>query len=126
MIKAFIGLQKLRRKIYLKAKAELAWRFWGLFVHVCKYETLYEAYKVAKRNGGAPGVDGVTFADIELAGAEAFLIGLRNELVTGTYRPVPPKNLIRANNTVFCSAIHLDILDFSVRSSGALLDESAN
>ncbi len=73
MTKASIGLQELRRKIYLKAKAEPAWRFWGLFVHVCKYETLHEAYKVAKRNGGAPGVDGVTFAFIELAGVESFL-----------------------------------------------------
>ena len=89
MTKASIGLEELRRKIYLKAKAEPAWRFWGLFVHVCKYETLHEAYKVAKRNGGAPGVDGVTFADIELAGAEAFLTGLRDELVAGTYRPLP-------------------------------------
>ena len=33
MTKASIGLQELRRKIYLKAKAEPAWRFWGLFVH---------------------------------------------------------------------------------------------
>ncbi len=89
MTKPSIGLQELRRKIYLKAKAEPAWRFWGLFVHVCKYETLHEAYTVAKRNGGAPGVDGVTFADIELAGAEAFLTGLRDELVAGTYRSLP-------------------------------------
>ncbi len=36
MIKASIGLQELRRKIYLKAKAEPAWRFWELFVHGCQ------------------------------------------------------------------------------------------
>ncbi len=89
MTKASIGLQELRRKIYLKAKAEPAWRFWGLFVHVCKYETLHEAYKVTKRNGGAPGIDGVTFAVIESAGIETFLTGLRDELVAGTYRPLP-------------------------------------
>ena len=58
MTKASIDLQELRRRIYLKAKAEPAWRFWGLFVHVCKLETLREAYKMAKRNGGAPGIDG--------------------------------------------------------------------
>ncbi len=68
MTKASITLQELRRKIYLKAKAEPAWRFWGLFVHVCKFETLHEAYKLAKRNGGAPGVDGVTLATIESGG----------------------------------------------------------
>ena len=60
MIKASMDLQELRRKIYLKAKAESAWRFWGLFVHVCKLETLREAYKMAKRNNGAPGIDGVS------------------------------------------------------------------
>ena len=89
MTKASITLQELRRKIYLKAKAEPAWRFWGLFVHVCKFETLHEAYKLAKRNGGAPGVDGVTFIAIEEAGMEAFLTELRDELVTGMYRPLP-------------------------------------
>jgi len=59
MIKASISLQDLRRKIYLKAKAEKRWRFWGLYVHVCKMETLQEAYRMAKRNNGAPGIDGV-------------------------------------------------------------------
>ena len=73
MIKAPISLQDLRRKIYLKAKADKAWRFWGLYVHVCKRETLQEAYKMAKRNNGAPGIDGVTFDAIEAAGREAFL-----------------------------------------------------
>ena len=43
MIKAPIGLQDLRRRIYRKAKAEPTWRFWGLYVHVCKLETLREA-----------------------------------------------------------------------------------
>ena len=88
MIKASIDLQELRRRIYLKAKAEPAWRFWGLFVHVCKLETLHEAYKAAKRNNGAPGIDGVTFASVESAGVEAFLRGLRDELVTERYLPL--------------------------------------
>ena len=42
MIKASINLQDLRRRIYVKAKAEPSWRFWGLYVHVCKMETLRE------------------------------------------------------------------------------------
>jgi hypothetical protein len=62
MIKAPINLQDLRRRIYVKAKAEPTWRFWGLYVHVCKRETLQEAYQMAKSNDGAPGVDGVTFS----------------------------------------------------------------
>src|SRR3981081_2395637 len=43
MTKASINLQDLRRRIYVKAKAETTWRFWGLYVHVCKMETLSEA-----------------------------------------------------------------------------------
>ncbi|QVL49837.1 MAG: hypothetical protein KFB96_04945 [Thiocapsa sp.] len=84
-----IDLQDLRKRIYIKAKAEPAWRFWGLYVHVCKEETLHAAYAMAKANNGAPGSDGVTFAAIEAAGVEAFLQGIRDELVTGTYRPQP-------------------------------------
>src|SRR5437870_3708038 len=51
MIKTPISLQDLRRRIYVKAKAEPTWRFWGLYVHICKMETLHEAYqlKVARR-----------------------------------------------------------------------------
>jgi RNA-directed DNA polymerase len=65
-----ISLQDLRRRIYVKAKAEPAWRFWGLYVHVCKLETLREAYRLAKENNGAPGIDGVTFEAIEADGVE--------------------------------------------------------
>ena len=88
MIKTPINLQDLRRKIYTKAKAETAWRFWGLYVHVCKMETLNEAYWLAKKNNGAPGIDGVTFEAIEQSGVEAFLQQLRDELAAQTYRPM--------------------------------------
>jgi RNA-directed DNA polymerase len=88
MTKAPISLQDLRRRIYAKAKAEPSWRFWGLFVHICKRETLREAYRLAKEKNGAPGSDGVTFEAIEAAGAEAFLEQIRHELVQGTYRPM--------------------------------------
>ncbi len=88
MTKAPISLQDLRRKIYLKAKAEKSWRFWGLYVHVCKMETLEEAYRMAKENDGAPGIDGVTFEAIAESGLQGFLEGIRNELQSGTYRPM--------------------------------------
>jgi RNA-directed DNA polymerase len=88
MIKASTSLQELRRKIYLKAKSEKTWRFWGLYVHVCKLETLREAYKLAKKNNGAPGIDGVTFEATQEAGLDDFLSEIRNELVSCTYRPV--------------------------------------
>src|ERR1017187_359406 len=87
MTKAPISLQDLRRSLYVKAKAEPSWRFWGLYVHVCKMETLREAYQMARSNDGAPGIDGVTFEAIEESGAEGFLVQIRDELVTNTYRP---------------------------------------
>ena len=88
MTKAPISLQDLRRSLYVKAKAEPPWRFWGLYVHVCKMETLREAYQMARSNDGAPGIDGVTFEAIEESGAESFLKQIREELVTNTYRPM--------------------------------------
>jgi RNA-directed DNA polymerase len=88
MIKAPISLQDLRRKIYLKAKSEKGWRFWGLYVHICKRGTLQEAYKMAKKNNGAPGIDGVTFEAIEEVGLEALLEQIQDELVSGAYRPM--------------------------------------
>jgi RNA-directed DNA polymerase len=87
MTKAPSKLQDLRRKIYIKAKAETSWRFWGIYVHVCKIETLREAYLLAKQNKGAPGIDGVTFDAIEAEGSEEFLQKIQNELVTKTYYP---------------------------------------
>ena len=88
MRKAPIELHDLRRRIYVKAKAEPEWRFWGLFVHVCKLETLREAYALAKRNDGSPGIDGVTFEAIEAGGVERFIGQIREELVTGEYLPL--------------------------------------
>ena len=88
MIKPPIDLQDLRRRIYVKAKAEPSWRFWGLYAHVCKMETLQEAYRLAKKNNGAPGIDGVTFEAIEAGGLEGFLEQLRGELARRTYQPL--------------------------------------
>ena len=88
MTKAPVNLQDLRRKIYAKAKAEPSWRFWGLYVHVCKMETLQEAYELARRNDGAPGVDGVTFESIEESGRENFLEQIGHELATRRFRPM--------------------------------------
>src|ERR1700736_6366932 len=82
MTKAPISLQDLRRSLYVKAKAEPLWRFWGLYTHVCKMETLRDAYQMARSNGGAPGIDGVTCEAIEESGAESFLGQIREELVT--------------------------------------------
>src|SRR5256885_4831771 len=91
MTKASIDLQDLRRRLYVKAKAEPSWRFWGLYVHVCKMETLRAAYAMAKQNDGAPGIDGVTFEAIEAQGVEALLERLRDDLTGHTYKPLPAR-----------------------------------
>ena len=85
---ASISLQDLQRRLYDEAKAEKTKRFWGLYVHVAKRETLRAAYAIAKKHNGAPGIDGVTFAAIEAGGVEGWLAHLRDELVTRTYRPL--------------------------------------
>jgi RNA-directed DNA polymerase len=93
MTKAPITLQDLRRRLYVKAKAESSWRFWGLYGHVCKRDTLHAAYQLAKQNDGAPGIDGVTFEAIEADGVDAFLDQLREELVQRRYRPQRPRTV---------------------------------
>lgn len=93
MMKTSISLQDLRRRIYDKAKSEPEWRFWGLYTHVSKTETLEKAYKMAKENNGAPGSDGISFEDIESGGREEFLQGLQQELQQRTYKPLRNKQV---------------------------------
>ena len=102
MTKTSIGLQDLRKKIYIKAKAEKTWKFWGLYVHVCKTETLQAAYEMARKNNGAPGIDGVTFSAIEESGREEFLQKIREEITNGTYQPTLPrlKEISKGNGKV--------------------------
>jgi len=93
MTKASISLQDLRRRIYDKAKSEPEWRFWGLYTHVCKAETLEQAYKMAKENNGAPGSDRISFEDIESEGREKFLQQIQQELQQSTYKPLRNKQV---------------------------------
>lgn len=87
MRKTPLSLHDLQRRIYAKAKAAPSWRFWGLYVHICKPETLRAAYQRAKEHNGAPGSDGVTFEAIEASGVDAFLQQIQDALVTHTYQP---------------------------------------
>lgn len=93
MIKALDNLQDLRRRIYRKAKSDKTHRFWGLFVHVTKRQTLEEAYRIAKGNRGAPGIDGQSFEDVEAAGVADFLEAIRDDLITGRYKPKPNRQV---------------------------------
>src|SRR5438309_3108465 len=93
MTKAPSSLQELRRRIYRKAKSDKTHRFWGLFVHVTKLETLEEAYRIAKRNGGAAGIDEQSFSDIESQGLADFLREMREDLITDRYKPMPNRRV---------------------------------
>jgi RNA-directed DNA polymerase len=49
---------------------------------------------LARTNEGAPGVDGESFAAIEAAGLEEWLVGIRKDLVARTYRPAPVRRVM--------------------------------
>src|ERR1700720_1518159 len=86
-------IRSLQRKLYCKAKAEPAYRFYLLYDKICRQDILHHAYALARANAGAGGVDGVTFKQIDASGAEAWLAGLREELVSKTYRPDPVRRV---------------------------------
>src|SRR6202043_1577775 len=87
-------IRNLQRKLYCKAKAEPIFRFYLLYDKICREDILVHAYRLARLNAGAPGVDGMTFARIEKQGLEAWLAGLRAGLVSKTYRPDPVRRMM--------------------------------
>ena len=87
-------IRSLQRKLYRKAKAEPAFRFYVLYDKICREDILRHAYGLARSNAGAPGVDGVSFAQIEASGLETWLAGLREDLVSKTYRPDPVRRVL--------------------------------
>ena len=87
-------IRNLQKKLYVKAKAEPDFRFYLLYDKVCREDILEHAYRVSRANAGAPGVDGVSFADIDLAGAQEWLSGIRKSLRERTYRPDPVRRVM--------------------------------
>ncbi len=88
------NIRSLQRKLYRKAKAEPAYRFYLLYDKIYREDILRHAYALAKANKGAPGVDGITFARIEEEGLESWLAGVRKELIEQTYRPAPVRRVL--------------------------------
>jgi RNA-directed DNA polymerase len=88
------SIRRLQRKLYCKAKAEPEFRFYLLYDKICREDMLAHAWKLARANGGAPGVDGVSFEAIEEGGLGEWLTGLRTELVATTYRPAPVRRVL--------------------------------
>jgi RNA-directed DNA polymerase len=87
-------IRTLQRKLYGKAKAEPAFRFYILYDKICREDILMHAYALARENAGAPGVDGETFERIEASGVEAWLAALREDLVSKRYRPLPVRRVM--------------------------------
>jgi RNA-directed DNA polymerase len=87
-------IRSLQRKLYRKAKAEPGFRFYVLYDKICREDVLLHAYALTRDNAGAPGVDGVTFEQIEMSGVGAWLTGLRKELVSRTYRPASVRRVM--------------------------------
>ena len=87
-------LRRLQEALSTKAKQEPAYRFYLLYDKVSRADILAHAYRVAKQRGGAPGVDGVTFEDIEGAGRERWLGAVGEEVRTETYRPQPVRRVL--------------------------------
>jgi group II intron reverse transcriptase/maturase len=80
-------VQKLQAALRTKAKENSAFRFYSLYDKVCLWYVMHEAYEHCRKNAGAPGVDGQTFADIEAYGRERWLEELAEELRKKTYEP---------------------------------------
>lgn len=80
-------VRKLQAALHEKAKAVPGYRFYLLYDKLYREDVLRFAYACCRANGGAPGVDGETFQDIESAGVDRWLEALAEELRTKTYRP---------------------------------------
>ena len=83
------SVRTLQTTLQTKAKNEPATRFYSLWDKVTRWDVLAEAYRRCRRNRGAPGVDGESFADIDAAGRDQWLERLQQELQAKTYQPQP-------------------------------------
>ncbi len=84
---------KLQAALHAKAKGSPNYRFYALYDKVYRADVLWHAYRICQLNGGAPGVDGQTFADIEEYGQKRWLDELAEELRAKRYRPEPVRRV---------------------------------
>jgi RNA-directed DNA polymerase len=88
------NLRRLQRALYATAKRDSARRFHVLYDKVWREDILAHAYALSRKNGGASGVDGVTFAQIEAYGVVRWLGELREDVRTGRYTPQPVRRVM--------------------------------
>lgn len=86
-------VRDFQRNLYQKAKREPSFRFYVLYDKIRLPHFLREAYKRVKANGGSPGIDGTTFAEIEEYGVDNYLSEISVELNNESYRPSPVKRV---------------------------------
>ena len=84
---------KLQKTLHAKAKGSPNYRFYALYDKVYRADVLWHAHRICQVNGGAPGVDGQTFEDIEKYGRMRWLRELAEELRTKEYRPKPVRRV---------------------------------
>src|SRR3977135_1074295 len=82
-------VQKLRKALHAKAKAEAGYRFYALYDKISREDILAYAFAQCRSNKGARGVDGQDFADIETYGVERWLGELALALREESYQPDP-------------------------------------
>ena len=87
-------VRKLQTVLHAKAKEEPDRRFHALIDKVWREDFLMEAWRRVRRNGGAPGVDGETVADVESYGVERWLGELARDLKDGAYAPKPVRQVL--------------------------------
>jgi retron-type reverse transcriptase len=86
-------VQQLQNKLYRAAKSSRSRRFHALYDKLWRIDVLERAWFEVAKNGGAPGVDGVTIEAIEEAGVGQFLARLADSIKDGTYRPKPVRRV---------------------------------
>jgi retron-type reverse transcriptase len=84
---------KLQAALHTKAKNSPDYRFYTLYDKVYRWDVLAVAYTRCRENGGAAGVDGQTFEDIETYGVPRWVGELAEELRSGTYQPQPVRRV---------------------------------
>ena len=100
-------LFRLRKKLYIKAKREPRFRFYALYDRIYRPDVLAAAWSLVARNGGAPGVDGVSIEEVRSSpgGEQVFLEEIHSSLKAKLYKPQAVRRVISLRNIAFLANI---------------------